>query len=99
MKRRLLLVSVILVLVLGLSVSALAQKKVSVLWMEYDGLTDYALNLEKAFEEAHPEIDLNIISTPWDEGHDRLITFIAGGQPPIWQLLALGGYWSFWTWM
>jgi len=52
LKRRLLLVSVILVLVLGLSVSALAQKKVSVLWMEYDGLTpDYALNLEKLLKK------------------------------------------------
>lgn len=92
MKRRILVVSIVLMLVLGLSISALAQKKVSILWMEYDGLTpDYALNLEKAFEEAYPEIDLNIISTPWDEGHDRLITFIAGGQPP--DLAVIGTRW------
>ncbi|MGQ9622946.1 MAG: extracellular solute-binding protein [Candidatus Caldatribacteriaceae bacterium] len=92
MKRLVLGVSLVMVLLLGLSVFALAQKKVSVLWMEYDGLTpDYTLNLEKAFEEANPGVDLEIISTPWDLGHDRLISLVAGGKPP--DLAVIGTRW------
>jgi multiple sugar transport system substrate-binding protein len=69
-----------------------AQKKVSILWMEYDGLTpDYALNLEKAFEEANPGVDLEIISTPWNLGHDRLISLLAGKEPP--DLAVIGTRW------
>lgn len=60
-----------------------AKETVSIMWAEYDGLTpEYAQNLEKAFEEANPDIDLKIISTPWNEFHDRLITFVAGNQAP-----------------
>jgi len=81
-----------IVVVLGLAITAGAATKVSVFWTEYDGLTpEYTSNLEKAFEEKHPDIDLEIISTPWNEAHDRLITYIAGGNPP--DLSVIGTRW------
>ncbi len=75
--------SIVLVVVLCLSSMAFAKTEVSVSWSEYEGLTqEYALELEAAFEEAHPDIDLNIMSTPWDLVHDKLITSLAAGEAP-----------------
>lgn len=92
MKRFIIGSTLLVVCVLVLSFGAFAQKKVSILWMEYDGLTpDYALNLEKAFEEANPGVDLEIISTPWNLGHDRLISLLAGKEPP--DLAVIGTRW------
>lgn len=72
--------------------NAPAKETVSIMWAEYDGLTpEYAQNLEKAFEEAYPDIDLQIISTPWNELHDRLITFVAGNRAP--DLSVIGTRW------
>lgn len=78
--------------VLFFVVHAEAKETVSIMWAEYDGLTpEYAQSLESAFEEANPDIDLKIISTPWNEFHDRLITFIAGNQAP--DLSVIGTRW------
>mgnify|MGYP001054299576 CR=1 FL=1 len=91
--RKALVVGLVVVFLLGVVMGASAQKKkVSVLWAEYDGLTpDYAANLESAFEKEYPDIDLDIISTPWDKMHDRLIAFVAGKQPP--DLSVIGTRW------
>ncbi|WP_369017957.1 sugar ABC transporter substrate-binding protein [Thermatribacter velox] len=90
--KKLLVVSVVLVLFFAFSSVAWAQNQLRVMWAEYDGLTpEYAENLEKAFEKAYPDIDLVIISTPWNEFHDRLITYVAGGQPP--DLSVIGTRW------
>jgi len=91
--RKILVVGLVVVFLLGVVMGASAQKKkVSVLWAEYDGLTpDYAANLESAFEKEYPDIDLDIISTPWDKMHDRLIAFVAGKQPP--DLSVIGTRW------
>ncbi len=92
MRKSFWLILVSLVLVLGLAIVAGAATKVRVMWAEYDGLTpEYATNLEKAFEKKNPDIDLEIISTPWNEFHDRLITFIAGGNAP--DLSVIGTRW------
>jgi len=97
MRKSLIIVSVCLAVVLCLSVMAGAQSRVRVLWAEYDGITpEYAVDLKAAFEEAHPDITLEIISTPWDEMHDRLITYIIGGNPP--DLSVIGTRWLLELW-
>jgi multiple sugar transport system substrate-binding protein len=79
-------------MILIFAVGAEAKDTVSIMWAEYDGLTpEYAQSLEKAFEEANPDVDLKIISTPWNEFHDRLITFIGGNQAP--DLSVIGTRW------
>ncbi len=81
-----------LILCLSLSTMAFAKSEVSVLWAEYDGITpEYAKDLETAFEEANPDIDLNIISTPWDQMHNKLITSLGAGQAP--DLSVIGTRW------
>ena len=47
--------------------------------------------MKEAFEEANPDIDLNIISTPWDQMHDKLITSLGAGQAP--DLSVIGTRW------
>ena len=92
MRKSLWIIFLSMVLVFGLALMAGAATKVRVMWAEYDGLTpEYATNLEKAFEEKYPDIDLEIISTPWNDFHDRLITFIAGGNAP--DLSVIGTRW------
>ena len=47
--------------------AALAKESVSVFWAEYDGVTpEFAQKLETEFEKANPDIDLQIVSIPWD---------------------------------
>ena len=83
---------VALILCLSMSSMAFAKAEVSVFWAEYDGLTpEFAQSLEAAFEEAYPEIDLNIVSTPWDQLHDKLITSLGAGQAP--DLSVIGTRW------
>lgn len=92
MRKSLWIICLAMFLVFGLALMAGAATKVRVMWAEYDGLTpEYAANLEKAFEEKHPDIDLEIISTPWNDMHDRLITYIAGGNAP--DLSVIGTRW------
>lgn len=92
MRKSLWVICLAMFLVFGLALMAGAATKVRVMWAEYDGLTpEYASNLEKAFEEKHPDIDLEIISTPWNDMHDRLITYIAGGNAP--DLSVIGTRW------
>lgn len=75
-----------------LSTFAFAQTEVSVFWAEYDGLTpEFAQNLEAAFEKANPDIDLKIVSIPWDALHEKLITSLGGGQAP--DLSVIGTRW------
>ena len=78
--------------VLSLSTIAWAKSEVSIFWAEYDGLTpEFAQSLETAFEQANPEIDLKIVSVPWDSLHDKLITSLGGGQAP--DLSVIGTRW------
>lgn len=71
----------LIVALVSMSSMAFAKSEVNVLWALYDGLTtEYAKALEAAFEDANPDIDLNIIETPWDSVHDKLITSLGAGQ-------------------
>lgn len=68
------------------------KKVVRFMWAEYDGVKpEYPKELEKAFEAANPNIDLQIISTPWGEYEARLDTFIAGGEAP--DIAVIGTRW------
>lgn len=72
--------------------AALAKESVSVFWAEYDGVTpEFAQKLETEFEKANPDIDLQIVSIPWDSLHDKLITSLGGGQAP--ELSVIGTRW------
>ncbi len=83
---------IVLVVVLCFSTMAFAKSEVSILWALYDGLTtEYAQALTDAFEKANPDIDLNIIETPWDQVHDKLITSLGAGQAP--DLSIIGTRW------
>ncbi len=84
----------LVILLISFSTMAFAKDEVSILWAEYDGLTpEYAQALEAGFEKANPDIDLNIISTPWNVMHDKLITSLGGGQPP--DMSVIGTRWLF----
>jgi multiple sugar transport system substrate-binding protein len=88
--------SILLVVVMFISFSttAFAKDEVSIFWALYDGLTpEYAQALEAAFEEANPDIDLNIVETPWNALHDKLITALGGGQAP--DMSVIGTRWLF----
>ncbi|PID59022.1 hypothetical protein CSB45_01010 [candidate division KSB3 bacterium] len=87
-------VSVVVALILCLSMSsmAFAKAEVSVFWAEYDGLTpEFAQSLEAAFEKAYPDIELNIVSSPWNQLHDKLIAALGAGQAP--DLSVIGTRW------
>ncbi len=90
MTRRILGMCVASILFFGTSVYA--GQTVSIFWAEYDGDTPaYTKALEKAFENQHPDIDLKIIRTNWNNLHDRLVTFIAGRKEP--DLSVIGTRW------
>ncbi|MCC6442771.1 MAG: sugar ABC transporter substrate-binding protein [Armatimonadetes bacterium] len=57
--------------------------KVRFLAMEYDTNTrPYMEKVKADFAKAHPEIDLDIEIVSWDQGHEKLATYIAGKRPP-----------------
>jgi len=91
--RRYLLIAVCLISVLSLILffnggtkekgGAAKKAEISIIWAEYDGVTpEFADQMEKGFEEKYPNADLAVISTPWNQIHDRLITSLGGDNPP-----------------
>lgn len=57
--------------------------KIRAVWMEYDArYNTFWQNLERDFEAASPGVDVDTVIVPWNEGHDRLITWIAGNEAP-----------------
>jgi multiple sugar transport system substrate-binding protein len=74
------------------SAAAGEKKIVKFMWAEYDGIQlEYTKELEKAFEAANPDIDLQIISTSWNDYEARLDTFVAGGEAP--DIAVIGTRW------
>lgn len=66
--------------------------KVTVFWALYDGLTEeYRNDLQAAFMEEYPDIELDIVPIPWDQVYDKLTTSLAGGNPP--ELSVIGTRW------
>ena len=70
-----------------------AKAKVTVFWALYDGLTEeYRQDLQNAFMEEYPNIELDIVPIPWDQVYDKLTTSLAGGNPP--ELSVIGTRWA-----
>lgn len=68
------------------------KKVVKFMWAEYDGIKpEYIKDLETAFEAANPNIDLQMISTSWNDYEARLDTFVAGGEAP--DIAVIGTRW------
>jgi len=66
-----------------------AKKEVNFFLARYDGLRpEYYQDLNRAFSEANPDIDLKIIPVDWEVLHDKLVTAIAGGKPPDLSVIA-----------
>ncbi len=66
--------------------------EISIIWAEYDGLTpEFAEQMKKGFEEKYPNATLTVISTPWNQVHDRLVTSLGGDNPP--DLSIIGTRW------
>lgn len=92
---------IVIALVIALSmvlfpVSSAGQREVkptvTVFWALYDGLTEnYRRELEQAFMDEYPEIDLEIVPIPWDDMHDQILTSVAAGDPP--QVSVIGTRW------
>ena len=66
-----------------LASGAFAKKNISMYWAEYDGDTkEYTDSLEAAFNQAHPEIEMDIIRVNWQVLEKKLITAIAAKKEP-----------------
>lgn len=94
MNRRL-LIALVVALCAGvgvLPVHGAAAVKIRPVWMEYDArFNTFWQQLERDFEAANPNIDVDTVIVPWNEGHDRLVTWIAGNQAP--DLAIVGTRW------
>jgi len=68
------------------------KKVVKFMWAEYDGIKpEYLKDFEAAFEAANPDIDLQMLSTSWNDYEARLDTFVAGGEAP--DIAVIGTRW------
>ena len=69
-----------------------SKTSVTFFWALYDGLTEeYRAELQDAFNDAHDEIEVEVVPVQWGQLHDRLTTSLAGGQPP--ELSVIGTRW------
>jgi len=60
-----------------------AKEKIKIVWMEYEAKYNTVYrDMAKDFQVANPNIAVETITLPWEGGHDRLLTWIAGGQAP-----------------
>ncbi len=96
--RKVLILTLSVFLIVGsLAFANGAQEKgkanVTFFWALYDGLTeDYRENLESSFEEANPDIMMDIVPVAWDQMYDRITTSLAGGDPP--EISVIGTRWA-----
>lgn len=44
-----------------------------------------------AFQEEHPDIEVEVLPVPWDLAHDRLVNMVRAGDPP--DVIQLGSRW------
>ncbi len=94
MKRSFLFRIVVAVLILAVFVPAsiAAKTKVTFFWALYDGLTeDFRASLESAFNQANPDIELQIVPVSWNDMQNKITTSLAGGMPP--ELSVIGTRW------
>ena len=87
-------IPLIIILLISASIpsTVFAKKKVSFFWAEYDGddrsFTD---KLQTAFNQAHPDIHLEIIRINWTFMEQRLLAHIAARQEP--NIAVVPNYW------
>lgn len=56
---------------------------IKAVWMEYDArYNTFWQQLKQDFEKTNAGITVDTVVVPWNEGHDRLVTWIAGNQAP-----------------
>ena len=68
-----------------LALPALAQAQTEVRWAQWKGTEvgqEFMADLEAAFEEAHPDIDLVVVDSPFTGFHDRALVLHQAGQLP-----------------
>jgi multiple sugar transport system substrate-binding protein len=66
-----------------------AAVSIRAVWMEYDAkYNTFWQQLKKDFEAANPGITVDTVVVPWNDGHDRLVTWISGNQSPDIALVA-----------
>ncbi len=83
MKKQAAKLLIVLLVVSALSIPALAQKKVlDFLWFS-DGVEgDVLKEIIADYQKIRPDIEINVIETPFQDLRIRLQTMIAGGTPP-----------------
>jgi multiple sugar transport system substrate-binding protein len=65
---------------------------VTFFWALYDGLTEeFRAELQDAFNDAHDDMEVDIVPVDWNLMHDKITTAIAGGKPP--ELSVVGTRW------
>lgn len=80
------------VLIAGVSVGAAEAAEVRVVIAEYSAATGPIFeDMAAAFEESHPDTDIQIEVVPWDNLEQKLLTDIAGGTAP--DLSIIGTRW------
>ncbi len=85
MHRRLALAAIAMLCTGILALPAIGGGAVSIkaVWMEYDArFNTFWQQLKQDFEKTSPGITVDTVVVPWSEGHDRLVTWIAGNQAP-----------------
>ncbi len=68
-----------------LALPALAEAQTEVRWAQWKGTEvgqEFMAKLEAAFEEAHPDIDLVVVDSPFTGFHDRALVLHQAGQLP-----------------
>ncbi len=66
--------------------------KVTFFWALYDGLTeDFRASVEKAFNDASKDSQVQIVPVKWDDMQNKLTTAVAGGTPP--EISVVGTRW------
>ena len=92
-RARLTCLTVLCLLLLTLTANAAAKTKIRVVWMDYDATENVVFQtLKEEFERENPDIEVETIILPWNEGHDRLVTWIAGRQAP--DIANIGTRWA-----
>jgi multiple sugar transport system substrate-binding protein len=70
---------------------ATEQKTVTLFSAMGDVKNQAITKMAETFAQLHPDIRVEVLQVPWDQGRAKLITMVAGGNPP--DLIVLTGQW------
>lgn len=89
MSKRFITLALLVAALFSFSAGALAKTTVSLYsWWEVKPGQPLVI-LKEAFEKANPDIELNMVSLPADGYYDKILTMVAGGNPPDISMLAM----------